>query len=274
MKKPLVSVIVPVFNEEKYLEFCLSSLKKQSWKKTELIVVDDGSTDGSIKIAQKYADLVLQQNHQGPGAARNFGAKNSKGEILVFVDGDMKFHHRYIEYLIKPILEKNAIGTFHDKELVANYENIWARCWNINNNLNYRSRLPKKIPKSIGIYRAILRKFFEKVGGFDSSKGYKDDETIWDKLQINSMRAKKAICYHFNPSSIKEVFSSAKWIGKSGFYHKNFNNFLRFSFLNSFRVAFKKILFNKAPIEFLIFKIIYDFGLLWGIFFGKKGGPK
>jgi len=279
MRQPLVSIIIPVFNEEKYLSFCLDSLKNQTYKNFEIIVVDDGSTDSSPEIVKNFQFSVknlrfFRQIHQGPGMARNLGASKAKGKILVFVDADMKFDKDYIKYLVKPIIEGRAIGTFHEKEEIANYSNIWSLCWNINSDFDFKSRFPKKLPKKIGIFRAILKKKFEEVGGFNPQKGYKDDETIYEKLKIESVKALESICYHFNPDSLFDVFLSAKWIGKSGFYPKNFKNLLRFSVFNSIRISLKKIFLKKAPIGFFIFKIVYDLGMFLGIFFGKKGGAK
>ena len=82
---PSVTVIIPVYNEERSIENCIRSLRNQSVP-LEIIVVDDGSKDNSVKICEGLGIKVLKQNHQGPGAARNLGARNAKGEILILVD--------------------------------------------------------------------------------------------------------------------------------------------------------------------------------------------
>lgn len=274
MKNPLVSIIIPVYNEEKYLPFCLSSLKEQSFKDFEVIVVDDGSTDRSSSLAQDFGTRVLVQNHQGTGKARNLGAKKAKGKILVFVDADMKFDKDFLKYLIKPILEGKTVGTFQEEELVANSENIWARCWSFNSDLPQERRRPFNLPKKIGVFRAILKEQFSKVGGFNPGKGYMDDGTLAEKLKIQAIMASGSKCYHFNPESLKEIFFSARWIGKSGQFPRNFENLLRYSLLNSLRIGLRNFLIRKLPFRFIIFKIVYDLGMFWGIFFGKKGGAK
>ena len=89
-----VSIIIPSFNEEQNIVECITSLGQQT-KPHELIIVDDGSTDDTVATLTQLHFLnsklvLLQQNHLGPGAARNTGAKQSTGEILVFVDDDIK----------------------------------------------------------------------------------------------------------------------------------------------------------------------------------------
>ena len=126
----LISVIMPAFNEEKSIGECLKSLKNQSYKPIEIIVVDDGSHDNTLKIISNLKSQtsnlkLLRQNHLGPGPARNLGASNSKGEILVFVDADMTFDKKFIKDLVKPIVEGKTIGTFSKNEMVKNKDNIW-----------------------------------------------------------------------------------------------------------------------------------------------------
>jgi glycosyltransferase involved in cell wall biosynthesis len=90
---PLFSIIVPVYNCEKYLNECIDSVVCQDCESWELILVDDGSTDGSRKICEQYAEndsrvIVLTQVNQGPGEARNSGIKQACGEYLIFLDSD------------------------------------------------------------------------------------------------------------------------------------------------------------------------------------------
>ncbi|MBR3251104.1 MAG: glycosyltransferase family 2 protein [Erysipelotrichaceae bacterium] len=90
---PLISVIVPVFNIEDYIERCLNSLQAQTMKDIEIIVIDDGSTDSSGKICDKFAEedprfKIIHKDNEGLSAARNDGLDISKGKYIMFVDGD------------------------------------------------------------------------------------------------------------------------------------------------------------------------------------------
>jgi glycosyltransferase involved in cell wall biosynthesis len=92
-ESPLVSIIVPVFNVEKYLENCINSLLEQSYQNIEIICIDDGSTDSSTGMLEKYAAedkriIVLRQENQGPGPARNLALKTMHGKYVLFVDAD------------------------------------------------------------------------------------------------------------------------------------------------------------------------------------------
>lgn len=102
----LVSVIVPVFNNEKWVGRCLESILFQSYKDIEIIVVDDGSTDESVKIIKDYLRednrirFISQENH-GAGYSRNVGISISQGEYVVFVDSDDFISQDYIEKMME-----------------------------------------------------------------------------------------------------------------------------------------------------------------------------
>ena len=270
-KNPLVSIIIPVYNEERYLDYCLSSLFEQSYNNIEIIIVDDGSTDKSLAIVKKYDVRIIKQNHQGPGAARNYGAMNAKGEILCFFDADIRYDKKHIEKLIHPIIYENVVGTFQQEERVANTDNIWANCWTINGNLPIGERIIYKLSDTLSIFRAIKKSDFLLVGGYDQTTGYGEDVTVSPKLHKVAVAAPGAIAYHFNPESLDEVFFSARWIGRGMQDEKTLKNLLAFSLPNSIRHIIKKIQ-QGAPIQFIIFKIVFDFGMFCGIFlsFGKK----
>ncbi|MCY1396981.1 Undecaprenyl-phosphate 4-deoxy-4-formamido-L-arabinose transferase [compost metagenome] len=91
--QPCVSIIVPVYNVEKYLDRCLGSLLNQSYSNIQIVLVDDGSSDGSLEKCRVFAKthnkcLVLTQANAGQGTARNFGMQHALGEFICFVDGD------------------------------------------------------------------------------------------------------------------------------------------------------------------------------------------
>jgi glycosyltransferase involved in cell wall biosynthesis len=82
----MLSVIIPAFNEEKFLPRCLESLKNQKFKDFEIIVVDNNSTDKTAEIAKKFNVILVSEKSQGVAYARNKGAEIAKGEILIFND--------------------------------------------------------------------------------------------------------------------------------------------------------------------------------------------
>lgn len=267
-----ISVIIPIYNEEKVIAACLESLSLQTKQVHEVIVVDDGSTDRSLETVHHTDALiknikVFTQSHLGPGAARNRGAKKATGEILVFVDSDMTFSPDFIKVLIDPIERGKTTGTFTKEEYVSNWENVWARCWNFNQRLIDKRRIPKEYPDTAPVFRAILKKEFDKVGGYTEGVGWTDDWTLSEKLGYKSTST-NAICYHANPSSLGEVFFHASWIGKNQFISKNFFfgliSAIRYSPIFSFTTGLFKSVLYKEPL-FFIFKLVYDLGIEYGI---------
>lgn len=106
-----VSIIVPVYNEEQYLERCLDSICGQTWKETEIICVDDGSTDSSPKILHTYAQKdsrikIITQENKFAGTARNLGMKQAYGKYLSFLDADDYYEPDMIEKMVQKA-EKN-----------------------------------------------------------------------------------------------------------------------------------------------------------------------
>ncbi len=104
-----VSVIVPTFNEEKIIEKCLLSLKRQTFRDYELVVVDGHSKDGTVGIARKYVDEVIFDEGKGAAAARNLAVRKVKSEIVAFVDGDTIVPENWIEVLVRAF-DKGAVG--------------------------------------------------------------------------------------------------------------------------------------------------------------------
>ena len=109
-RQKLISIIMPVYNSEKYLEAALDSAKEQSYENIEIILVDDGSTDSSPKICDMYASKdsrfrVIHQKNSGPSAARNRGVEEAKGDYITFFDNDDLLHKDFIKNLYELCIE-------------------------------------------------------------------------------------------------------------------------------------------------------------------------
>ena len=108
MESPLITIIVPVYNTKDYLRDCLKSLKNQTYKNLEILLIDDGSTDGSPSILKKYKELdsrakVILKKNGGLSSARNVGLDHAKGKYIFFLDSDDYLELDAIEYLFKLI---------------------------------------------------------------------------------------------------------------------------------------------------------------------------
>lgn len=108
-----VSIIVPVYQVEKYLPECLDSILNQTYKNIEIIIVDDGSPDRCPLICDKYAEKdsrirVIHQNNQGLSSARNTGIQYATGDYIAFIDSDDKIKDTFIEVLLSNLLGTKA----------------------------------------------------------------------------------------------------------------------------------------------------------------------
>lgn len=272
-----ISVIIPVFNESKTIFGCLDTLLNQSLVPHEIIIINDGSTDDTlkkVKTKQKSTKKIkiLKQDHQGPAKARNFGSKTAKGSILVFVDGDMEFEQHFLKDLTTPIIANKAIGSWSGNEWVKNWDQVYARCFNYNqgrsdNKMTSNHKSQKKV------YRAILKSEFLKVNGFDKT-GYTDDWTLVKKVGKKPFTT-QAKFYHYHPDSLKEVFTQATWMGKRSYKLGKLGTvlaILRANFINSLVIGLLKAIKHQTP-QFIIFKLVYDLGTTCGAtqsLFGKK----
>ena len=123
-----VSIVVPVYNVEDCLSYCVDSLRQQTYKNIEIILVDDGSTDSSGEICDQYAReddriKVLHIENGGLSNARNTGVKESSTDWIVFIDSDDYYDHRAIEYLVK-LRDKYRVDLVATPVIeVRNYEN-------------------------------------------------------------------------------------------------------------------------------------------------------
>ena len=119
---PLISIILPTYNVAKYIQHCLESIKKQTYTNYEVIIIVDGSTDDTYKLAEEFCKnnskfFVYWQENQGSGPARNNGIQKSHGELITFIDPDDWIGPEYLTHLIEKQRE-------HDYDLTASYRTI------------------------------------------------------------------------------------------------------------------------------------------------------
>lgn len=109
----LVSVIVPIYNSEKYLKDCIVSLVGQTYKNIEIILINDGSTDNSLRVCEYFQEydnriIIKSKRNEGQGVARNFGTKIAKGDFIVYVDSDDIIELDMIEKMMQIENKTNA----------------------------------------------------------------------------------------------------------------------------------------------------------------------
>ena len=177
MNNKLISIIIPVYNVEKYLKETLDSVKAQTYTYWECIIVDDGSKDYSKKIALEYCKKDKRfryyfQSNAGPSAARNFGLAQSKGEYIQFLDADDVILSERLELLLRKYISTKGNVILYSNMLLGDSKNI------------YKTSLPNR-PANIG----------------------KD-------ISFNDMYRRFALDFLFIPSCLllsKRVTSNVKW---------------------------------------------------------------
>ena len=149
--KDKISIIVPIYNTEKFLDKCLNSLVNQTYKNIEIILIDDGSTDNSLNICLDYQKKdnrikVIHQENKGLSGARNRGFEESTGDYIWYIDSDDYIENDSLK-VIKPYLDKYDIIVFNFNEIRDNrvikikdtkeYDNVnqkymlsYAMAWN------------------------------------------------------------------------------------------------------------------------------------------------
>lgn len=113
--KTLVSIIVPVYNAELYLEECINSILEQTYKNLEIILIDDGSTDNSFEIMKQYSEndsrvQSLSISNSGPGKCRNVGLDIFSGDFVMFVDSDDRICRDLVEILLEHLESSSEIA--------------------------------------------------------------------------------------------------------------------------------------------------------------------
>jgi glycosyltransferase involved in cell wall biosynthesis len=178
-----VSVIVPTWNEQKYISKCLHSLRNQARiKPLEVIVVDGGSTDGTVEIAKEYADKVLVEPDKLVGAARNIGAKHALGDLLAFIDADTVVATDWVEAIQNGFKDHGAIGVT-GPTLPYNgnvLDTITYRLWTI---YLQRILLSARMPHVIGFNCAYKKDLFLQAGGFDETSVMSEDIRLAVKMR-------------------------------------------------------------------------------------------
>ena len=176
--KPLVSVIVPLFNASEYIAETLESVLASTYRPIEIVVVDDGSTDNSPAVANKVADShpevrVIHQPNAGVSAARNHAIREAKGEWILPVDADDKISDTYIEHAVTAISDNVRIICCRAEYFGAK-EGEW--------------RLPEFSPELLARRNMIhISSLFRKadwqhVGGFCEEEIYREDWDFWLSL--------------------------------------------------------------------------------------------
>lgn len=166
---PTVSVIIPAYNAEATIGQCLEGILKQSYRVSEIIVIDDGSTDNTTKIAQNYKCRVVRSNRNiGVAGARNLGLKEAKSDYLYFIDSDCVPFEDCIKKLMNIFCISDKIGIVGGKCITPDDRNLVNLAYDVaERHKDLSNQNGKYVPYLPGSNLCIKRKVTEEVGLFN-----------------------------------------------------------------------------------------------------------
>lgn len=185
MNSPLVSVIIPTFNRKARILIAARSVLSQTYQNLELIVVDDGSTDGTPAAIKTIQDKRLQTiiiEHSGVSRARNCGVRISNGEYIAFLDSDDSWHREKLE-------QQLCFHQIHPELSISQTQEIWIRNGKrVNPGIKHRKSEGYIFLESLNLCTItpssvfLTRKLFESYGGFDKDLPACEDYDLWLKI--------------------------------------------------------------------------------------------
>lgn len=199
-----VSVVVPLYNKAQYIERTIMSILTQTFQDFELIIVDDGSTDGSAERAEKWIDdriTVLKMQHKGASAARNKGILAATGDLITFIDADDEWKPRFLEtiiYLRDKYPNCGAFATSYEIQLPTKKKIIptiyqtpekWEGIFT-----TYVEKTLKDLP-IISSAIAVRKEVFEEIGLFKEGEPLGEDQDMWLRIGMNYQIAYKNESY-------------------------------------------------------------------------------
>ncbi len=219
LKTPLVSVVIPVYNVCKYVSQCLDSVLCQSYQNLEIIVIDDGSSDGSGLVCDDFSRKdsrirVIHQENQGLSSARNTGLNSMTGEIVAFLDSDDAFHPEMIQRMVSVIVAEDAdvVTCSYSKHYTEKHMPIQPLGEYQTVIYDRTGALKALIEGKISWFvwdKIYKRKCFENIR-FPHGHVYEDVDTIYKVLAISDKIVyccEPLVMYRKRVGSITEVYS-------------------------------------------------------------------
>ena len=219
--KPLISVVIPVYNGSKYIQLAIDSVLEQTYSNYEIIVVDDGSTDDTRQKLQLYQDRVryVYQNNRGSAAARNVGISLSKGELIAFLDAD--------DFWAMPEKLAKQVAYFNNNPSLGCINTGWkivdsagkhlktVQPWYKAPKLDLETWLKKKCVRTSAM--VFRREWLERVGGFDEQLRQSQDVDLILRLSLAGCQTvwlkEATVCYRqHKENTTKNSLKQAKYV--------------------------------------------------------------
>ncbi len=245
---PFFSIIIPVYNASSTIARTVTSVLNQQFVNYEIIIVDDGSTDGTSLIIEQFKDVrirILVNDNQGPSASRNKGAELASGTYLIFLDSDDFFSENYLECTHHKLMDSNCRLAICAANFIDEAGSVIKRVYPYVNESNYG-------PLLCGSY-IMKRHLFNLMGGFDPKLFYSENSDLFLRIDLNKQISKKDIeiisNVNVNIQTINPLSRTLKYRSKK--YQSTLH------FLNK-----HKEFFNSSKVHFIIYKRIAAWGAI------------
>ncbi len=196
----LVSVVVPLYNKRPEIERCLATICAQTYPNMEVIVVNDGSTDGGDQLVRNWTDhrvRLIDQANAGPGAARNRGLREARGELIAFLDADDEWQRDYLENAVRALQDDPELGavTFGYLEYPSgeNTEPMWKRRGLVSGNYRVTTATHPRLMNFLAAFMSpcstVARTgMIRELGGFfDRDRClFGEDQFLWIKVLLRA----------------------------------------------------------------------------------------
>src|SRR5690554_3617363 len=202
--KSLVSVIIPVYKVEAYIEKCMQSLLDQTYTNFEALIVDDGSPDDSIKLAKALVGddsrfIFFEKENGGQGTARNLALDNTKGDYIAFLDSDDYYESDYLDIMLKEIVRKDAdICVCNVKNVTVNGSELSVRKNNVDLYYENRDYLMARGYISNYMWDKIFKySCFEGFRFYPEVRTYEDVHLLFRVLYDKKITSVDSILYNY-----------------------------------------------------------------------------
>lgn len=231
----LVSVIIPTYNRENIIKDAIETVLNQTYQEFEIIIVDDGSTDNTKEVVQKYNDdrikYIYQPNSGKPSIARNTGIKAAKGDFIAFLDSDDLWNQEMLERHVKILNANKNIGftTSWNSSVLFDGTKLYNRTCYADNSEAYINYLLLEPDKAYtGPSSALVKKeCLDSVGVFDSEMDFCEDWDLFYRLAVR-----------YEMVNIKEILTSVRVHKESFTQNSEFSKF-RNSYLKFLEKSFQ-----------------------------------
>ena len=240
MSKVRLSVIIVTYNRCKDLEECLDSLLNLNYPRSEIIVVDSNSTDGTRELVGEYSVEYINIAEKSMVKARNIGALHAKGEVVAYIDDDVIVSRDWAKYILEPYVDEDVAGVVgrvvsHDGEkevyVPSKHKEVGKVFSNgtILGNFDIPTQHPIEVDTLIGCNMTFRRKLLQRIGGFDENfRGscFRDDTDIslrLKKIGFKLIYHPKALVWHkFKGKTVDKKWFYWTLHNHTYFYIKNF----------------------------------------------------